>query len=51
MPAAFGMLRWLSGYLGLGGRYAKPKISHGPPYEIHFYPGLLETCIIGTERL
>ena len=31
--------------------YAKPKVSHGTPYEVHFYPGLLQMCVVGVERL
>ena len=36
--------------------YAKPKVGHGVPYEIHFYPGLLSdvrrrsrTAVTGFE--
>lgn len=31
--------------------YAKPKIGHAAPYEVHFYPGMRQICAIGIERL
>jgi hypothetical protein len=31
--------------------YARPKIGHGAPYEVHFYPGLRQMCVVGVERL
>lgn len=31
--------------------FAKPRISHSRPYEVHFYPGLLKMCIVGVEKL
>jgi hypothetical protein len=31
--------------------YPRPKIGHGAPYEVHFYPGLLQMCVVGVERL
>lgn len=31
--------------------FAKAKISHSRPYEVHFYPGLQKMCIVGVEKL